>query len=108
MFPNRTLYLFWFCISCTSYAVQDGPLPPFEFKGICLHPDQLKYSPNDDLIHPTIVRTTGRVKNPLGKYYLYYAPHKHIAISMSYSDSLNGPWKEYHQNPVLKLSLIHI
>ena len=102
MFPNRTLYLFWFCISCTSYAVQHGPLPQFDFKGIFLHPDQLKYSPNDDLIHPTIIRTTGRVKNPLGKYYLYYAPHKHIAISMSYSDSLNGPWKEYHQNPVLR------
>ena|GEM_PF-1216539 len=69
MFPNRTLYLFWFCISCTSYAVQDGPLPPFDFKRIFLHPDQLQYSPNDDLIHPTIDRTTGRVKNPSGKYY---------------------------------------
>ncbi len=38
----------------------------------------------------------------MGKYYLYYAPHKHIAVSMAYSDSLEGPWTEYRGNPVIQ------
>lgn len=44
----------------------------------------------------------GRVETPLGRYYLYYAPHKHIAISMAYSDSMEGPWTEYEDNPVIE------
>ena len=85
-----------------SYGKKSESLPEFTFQGVFLHPDNLNYSPNDDLIHPTIIETKGRVKNPLGKYYLYYAPHKHIAISMSYSDNLDGPWMEYQENPVIK------
>lgn len=80
----------------------DGPLPEFTFRGVALHPKDLEYSPNDDLIHPTIVSTEGRIKKPLGKYYLYHAPHKHIATSLAYSDSMDGPWVEYKQNPVLE------
>ncbi|MBD3676313.1 MAG: DUF1961 family protein [Planctomycetaceae bacterium] len=80
----------------------DGPLPEFKLQGVVLHPNDLKYSPNDDLIHPTIVKTEGRIKNPLGKYYLYHAPHKHIATSLAYADSLEGPWIEYKQNPVVE------
>ncbi|MHC4994421.1 MAG: glycoside hydrolase family protein, partial [Planctomycetota bacterium] len=83
-------------------ALGEGPLPEFEFQGVVLHPDDLKYSPKDDLIHPTLIKTEGLIKNPLGKYYLYYAPHKHVAISMSYSDSLDGPWTEYKHNPVIE------
>ncbi|MGD8500172.1 MAG: hypothetical protein PVJ86_05965 [Phycisphaerales bacterium] len=44
----------------------------------------------------------GRVKNPLGRYYMYYSPHKHIAISMAYSDSIEGAWTEYQGNPVIE------
>jgi len=83
-------------------AQGSGPLPEFTFQGIALHPEDLAYAPTGQLIHPTIVNTEGHVENPLGKYYLYYAPHKHIAISMAYSDSLEGPWTEYEQNPVLE------
>ena len=79
-----------------------GPIPDFTLQGIALHPKDLEYSPNDDLIHPTIVKTEGRVEKPLGKYYLYYAPHKHVAISMAYSDSLGGPWTESPHNPVVE------
>ena len=42
------------------------------------------------------------MKNPLGRYYMYYAPHKHIAIGMAYSDSLDGAWTECKNNPVIK------
>ncbi len=80
----------------------EGPLPEFTFKGVVLHPKNLAYKPTNDLIHPTIIKTDGRIKNPLGKYYLYYAPHRHVAISMAYSDSIEGPWTEYKSNPVIK------
>jgi len=33
---------------------------------------------------------------------MYYAPHKHIAISMAYSDNIEGPWTEYQANPVIE------
>jgi hypothetical protein len=77
-------------------------LPEFAFKGVALHPKDLSYAPTGELIHPSIVKTEGRVANPLGKYYLYYAPHKHVAISMAYADSLEGPWTEHKGNPVIR------
>jgi len=80
----------------------DGPLPEFTFRGVALHPKDLRYAPTEQLIHPTIVETTGRVAAPLGKYYLYYAPHKHVAVSMAYADRLAGPWTEYDDNPVVE------
>ena len=80
----------------------DGPLPEFTFRGVALHSKNLSYAPTNDLIHPTVIRTEGRVAKPLGRYYLYYAPHKHVAISMAYSDSIEGPWTEYAQNPVIE------
>jgi len=85
------------------YAAQGaGPLPEFTFQGIALHPKDLAYAPTEQLIHPTIIKTEGRIKNPLGRYYLYYAPHKHVAISMAYSDGMEGPWTEYEHNPVIQ------
>lgn len=85
-----------------THANGQDPLPEFTFKGVALHPKDLTYAPMGQLIHPTIVKTTGRIRNPLGRYYLYYAPHKHVAISMAYSDSIEGPWTEYKQNPVIE------
>jgi len=79
-----------------------GPLPKFELKGVTLHWDDLQYNKKNDLIHPSIIKTKGRIKNPLGKYYLYYSPHKHKGVNLAYSDSLKGPWKEYEGNPLIK------
>jgi hypothetical protein len=85
------------------YSTQGvGPLPEFTFKGIALHPDGLSYAPTEQLVHPSIIKMEGRVKNPLGRYYMYYSPHKHIAISMVYSDNIEGHWKEYQGNPVIE------
>ena len=95
-----------YCLAVALCSGNDTPaqglLPNFEFQGIALHPQDLRYSPNNDLIHPAIVKPEGRIKNALGKHYLYYAPHKHIATSMAYSDSLDGPWIEYKANPVVE------
>jgi len=35
------------------------------------------------------------VKNPLGKYYMYFAHHRGTHIRLAYADSLHGPWKVY-------------
>ena len=48
----------------------------------------------------------GRVSNPLGKYYLYYSPHKPFGIGLVYSDSIEGPWTEYKGNPVVEHAAI--
>jgi len=87
----------------SAYSTQRAePLPEFSLKGVALHPESLSYAPTEQLVHPSIIKMEGRVKNPLGKYYMYYSPHKHIAISIAYSDKIEGPWTEYQGNPVIE------
>tara|TARA_B100000809_G_scaffold54621_1_gene50306 strand:- start:43237 stop:44439 length:1203 start_codon:yes stop_codon:yes gene_type:complete len=76
-------------------------LPEFTYQGVVLTGDDIAYNPKDDLIHPSII-STEHMTNPLGKYYLYHAPHYHIGISVAYADSLDGPWSDYENNPVIK------
>jgi hypothetical protein len=99
---SLAIYSFALLFGSLSTVRGDGPLPKFTFKGVALHPKDLDYAPTDQLIHPTIIKTEGCIKNPLGKYYMYYAPHKHIAISMAYADSMDGPWTEHKGNPVIE------
>lgn len=99
---TQVFQFFIFSLFCFQIQAQEGPLPEFTLQGIALNPDDLKYTPTDQLIHPSIVKTKGRIDNPLGRFYLYYAPHKHIATSMAYSDSMDGPWVEYKGNPVVE------
>ena len=87
----------------SGYSTQGaGPLPDFTFKGVALHPEDLSYAPTEQLIHPSIIKMEGRVKTPLGRYYMYYAPHKHVGIGVVYSDNIEGPWTEYQGNPVIE------
>ena len=77
-------------------------LPVFHYHGIVLEAANLKYRPHDDVIYPSVVRMAGRVANPLGKYYLYYAPHDAPGgICLAYTDKPEGPWREYANNPVI-------
>lgn len=41
---------------------------------------------------PSLIRVPAWVKNPLGKYYLYFADHKGAYIRLAYADELQGPW----------------
>ncbi len=41
---------------------------------------------------PSLIRIPGWVKNPLAKYYLYFAHHKGETIRLAYADNLTGPW----------------
>jgi len=44
---------------------------------------------------PSIIRVPQWIKEPLGKYYMYFAHHKGNFIRLAYADSLHGPWQVY-------------
>jgi beta-xylosidase len=61
---------------------------------------------NDDgnnINGPSLIKVPTFVKNPLGKYYLYFAHHRGKYIRMAYSDSITGPYTIY-KNGVLHLN----
>jgi hypothetical protein len=61
----------------------------------------LKYNPCNDIIIPSVIEA-GQLQKPLGRYYLYFAPHNAPGgICMAYADSPAGPWKEYKANPLI-------
>ncbi|MEM1442858.1 MAG: hypothetical protein AAGF67_10990 [Verrucomicrobiota bacterium] len=80
----------------------EAPLPSFSTPEILLNPEELSWAPNTDIEHPTLIKVEGLIDNPMGKYYFYYGPHKHIGLGLVYSDHMNGPWTEYKGNPVLE------
>ena len=51
---------------------------------------------------PSVIRVPGWVKNPLGRYYLYFAHHAGKYIRLAYADQLAGPWK-IHKGGVQQL-----
>ena len=60
----------------------------------------LRYNPCNDVIVASVI-ATDQLQNPLGRYYLYYAPHNAPGgICLAYADSPAGPWKEYEANPL--------
>ncbi|MCA9190159.1 MAG: hypothetical protein KDB03_00295 [Planctomycetales bacterium] len=95
-------YLFAISIAISG----EGPLPKFTFKGIALEGKNLTFAPTGELERASIIKMDGRIANPLGKYYLYYSPHKHAGIGLAYSDSIEGPWTEYRDNPLIEAAAI--
>ena len=82
-------------------AVPEG-LPVFKHHSIVLDYKDLKYNPCNDVIIPSVIRTE-HLDKPLGRYYLYYAPHNAPGgICLAYADRLEGPWKEYEANPIIR------
>jgi len=60
------------------------------------------YNPTGEFIFPHIVKATDHIANPLGTYYLYYAPHDAPGgICLAYSDNIEGPYTEYSANPIV-------
>ncbi|KAM0329596.1 hypothetical protein ACHAPQ_006755 [Fusarium lateritium] len=76
--------------------------PKFWYKGEVTNKETFKYNPTNEFIFPSIFHAGEYLDNPLGEWYLYYAPHENPGgISLVYSDSLEGPWEEYSNNPVI-------
>ncbi len=58
-------------------------------------------SPTNEFIFSAIIETKN-LSNPLGKYYMYYAPHDAPGgIRIAYADSIQGPYTDYTDNPIL-------
>lgn len=79
-----------------------NPLPVFEFSGIITDKETMQYNPTDEFIFPSIFHAGEHFEDPLGEWYLYYAPHDAPGgISLMYADSPEGPWTEYEANPII-------
>lgn len=50
----------------------------------------------DNINGPSLIKVPDWIRNPLGKYYLYFAHHQGTYIRMAYADHLEGPWYMYH------------
>lgn len=44
---------------------------------------------------PSLIRVPDWVRDPLGRYYLYFAHHQGLFIRLAYADDLHGPWEIY-------------
>ncbi|WP_166844705.1 DUF1349 domain-containing protein [Isoptericola sp. BMS4] len=83
-------------------ADDGGRLPELEFAGRVIDKDEMDYNPTDEFIFPSVFHAGEHLADPLGEWYLYYAPHDAPGgISLMYADSLDGPWTEYAANPVI-------
>jgi hypothetical protein len=54
----------------------------------------------DNVNGPSIIRVPAWVKQPLGRYYMYFAHHMGHYIRLAYADALTGPWR-IHEPGVL-------
>ncbi|NGN65800.1 twin-arginine translocation signal domain-containing protein [Streptomyces sp. A7024] len=80
-----------------------GGFPNYHYVRTLLTPDKLAYNPTGEIIFPSIRGVYDKLADPLGRYYLYYAPHDAPGgICLAYGDSLEGPFTEYPGNPIVK------
>ncbi|WP_181789975.1 hypothetical protein [Streptomyces phytophilus] len=84
-------------------AAAPGGFPDYRHVRTLLVPGQLSYNPSGEIIFPCVRGVYDRLPAPLGRYYLYYAPHENPGgICLAHGDSLEGPFTEYPRNPVVK------
>ncbi len=62
--------------------------------GPIIHPG-LAESIGTNINGPSAIRVPGWVKDPLGRYYLYFADHRGDHIRLAYADDIAGPWRIY-------------
>ena len=65
---------------------------------LIIHPDMPGIKPErgfHDINGPSLIKVPEWIKNPLGKYYLYFAHHNGTDIRMAYADDLLGKWTVY-------------
>ncbi|KAG7119986.1 hypothetical protein HYQ44_004482 [Verticillium longisporum] len=79
--------------------------PVFWHKGIITDKPTSIYNPTNEFIFPSVFHAGRWLNNARAEWYIYYAPHDDPGgISLRYSDSLEGPWTEYPNNPVISRS----
>lgn len=91
-------------VSMSKAQTAEPPLgwPTFSYQGVAIEPSKLRYNPTNEVIFPSIFNAAKYLSKPLGKWYIYYAPHENPGgISLAYANSLDGPWTEYAKNPII-------
>lgn len=77
-------------------------MPQYTYYKLLIDPTKLNYNVGDDVIFPSVLKASDYFTNPLGTYYLYYAPHDAPGgICLAYSNNIEGPYTEYTSNPVI-------
>lgn len=75
--------------------------PVFAYAGVLT--EGLSHDPTGEFIFPSVLHAGRHLRNPLGEWYLYYAPHENPGgICLMYADSLDGPWTECEANPLIE------
>lgn len=92
--------------SAVSAGAQGGePLPAFTFAGEVLDRAELDFDPTGEFIFPSLLHAGAHLPDPLGEWYLYYAPHENPGgVALAYADSLDGPWTEHPASPLISNS----
>lgn len=86
----------------TDVAPPPAGWPDFGYQGIITDKSAMTYNPTNEFIFPSVFHAGEHLENPLGEWYLYTAPHEDPGgIVLMYADSLEGPWTEYTENPVI-------
>lgn len=78
-------------------------LPIFTSTGPVIDPLTTEtWNPTKEFIFPTLFHAAEHLENPLGEWYFYFGPHDNPGgINLMYSDSLEGPWTFYENNPIV-------
>ncbi|MGD6748460.1 hypothetical protein ACOKM3_42190 [Streptomyces sp. BH106] len=85
-----------------SASAAPGGFPDYTYVRTLLSPADLTYNPTGEIIFPTVRGVFDKLADPLGRYYLYYAPHDAPGgVCLAYGDSLEGPFTEYPDNPIV-------
>lgn len=84
-------------------AEPEEELPVFTLTGPIVDRENVDtWNPTKEFIFPSVFHAGEHLSDPLGEWYLYYAPHDAPAgINLMYADSLDGPWTQYENNPII-------
>jgi len=76
--------------------------PNLNHQSVVVDPANLGEDLTGEIIFPSLLRVADHVANPLGNYYLYFAPHDAPGdIKVAYADNIEGPYTEYAGNPLI-------
>lgn len=76
-----------------AFAGADAPVAVRTAGNPIIREDMLPGDDGASINGPSLIRVPAWVKNPLGKYYLYFAHHAGKYLRLAYADRLEGPWK---------------
>lgn len=65
--------------------------------GVVIKADMLPSNDGNNINGPSVIRVPEWIKNPLGKYYMYFAHHSGTYIRLAFSDHPTGPWTVYQR-----------